>query len=100
MRTWRKPINRDLNLREIKKYQEPFLLLNFSQSYVSDVYRLILNMLFQLPISEIDNEEGQEEAASYPISAEAATPDLESLAAKTEDERAEDTGLNNFFRLY
>lgn len=57
-------------------------------------------MLFQIPSSVIDNEEGQEEAASYPITAEAATPDLESLAAKTEDERAEDTGLDNFFRLH
>lgn len=58
-------------------------------------------MLFQLPINDMDNEEGQEEAASYPITAEAATPDLESLAAKTEDERAEDNncGLDNFFRL-
>ncbi|XP_024885595.1 uncharacterized protein LOC112463420 [Temnothorax curvispinosus] len=54
----------------------------------------------KLPISHMDNEEGQEEAASYPITAEAATPDLESLAAKTEDERAEDTGLDNFFRLH
>ncbi|XP_011880116.1 PREDICTED: uncharacterized protein LOC105568784 [Vollenhovia emeryi] len=53
----------------------------------------------KLPISNIDNEEGQEEAASYPITAEAATPDLEGLAAKTEDERAEDTGLDSFFRL-
>ncbi|KYN21423.1 PREDICTED: uncharacterized protein LOC108759848 [Trachymyrmex cornetzi] len=53
----------------------------------------------KLPISDIDNEEGQEEAASYPITAEAVTPDLESLAAKTEDERAEDT-IDNFFRLH
>lgn len=57
-------------------------------------------MLFQLPISDIDNEGGQEEAASYPITVEATTPDLESLAAKTEDERAEDTILDNFFRLH
>lgn len=57
-------------------------------------------MSFQIPISDIDYEEGQEEAASYPITAEAAIPDLESLAAKTEDERAEDTGLDNFFRLH
>lgn len=54
----------------------------------------------KIPVSDVDNEEGQEEAASYPITAEAATPDLESLAAKTEDERAEDTGLDNFFRLH
>lgn len=60
----------------------------------------ILNILFQLPINDTDNEEGQEEAASYLITAEATTPDLESLAAKTEDERAEDTGLDNFFRLH
>ena len=53
-------------------------------------------MLFQLP-STVDNEEGQDEAASYPIPAEAATPDLDSLTAKTEDERAEDTELENFF---
>jgi len=56
-------------------------------------------MLFQLPISDINNDEGQEEAASYPITTEAATSDLESLAAKTEDERAEDT-IDNFFRLH
>ncbi|KAL0115356.1 hypothetical protein PUN28_010710 [Cardiocondyla obscurior] len=49
--------------------------------------------------SDVDNEEGQEEAASYPITAEAAASDLESLAAKTEDERAEDAGLDNFFKL-
>jgi len=60
-------------------------------------YRLILN-IFQLS-SDIDNEEGQEEAASYPITAEAAT-DLDNLAAKTEDERAENTGFENFFRLH
>ncbi|KYN00427.1 PREDICTED: uncharacterized protein LOC108775856 [Cyphomyrmex costatus] len=53
----------------------------------------------KLPTSDVDNEEGQEEAASYPITAEAATPDLESLVAKTEDERAEDT-IDNFFRLH
>ncbi|XP_039305243.1 uncharacterized protein LOC105195216 isoform X2 [Solenopsis invicta] len=47
--------------------------------------------------STVDNEEGQDEAASYPISAEAATPDLDSLTAKTEDERAEDTEFENFF---
>ncbi|KYN37986.1 Pericentriolar material 1 protein [Trachymyrmex septentrionalis] len=53
----------------------------------------------KLPINDIHNEEGQEEAASYPITAEAATPDFESLAAKTEDEREEDT-IDNFFRLH
>ncbi|KYM79722.1 Pericentriolar material 1 protein [Atta colombica] len=53
----------------------------------------------KLPISDINNDEGQEEAASYPITTEAATSDLESLAAKTEDERAEDT-IDNFFRLH
>ncbi|XP_012521845.1 uncharacterized protein LOC105828171 [Monomorium pharaonis] len=47
--------------------------------------------------SNVDHDEGQEEAASYPIPIEATTPDLESLAAKTEDERAEDTELDNFF---
>jgi len=56
--------------------------------------------MFQLSISDIDNEEGQEEAASYPITAEAATSDLDNLAAKTEDERAENTGFENFFRLH
>lgn len=47
-------------------------------------------------ISDMDNEDGQEEAASCPIAVEAVTPDLESLAAKTEDERAEDTELDKF----
>ncbi|XP_014476863.1 PREDICTED: uncharacterized protein LOC106745612 isoform X2 [Dinoponera quadriceps] len=46
---------------------------------------------------DMDNEEGQEEAASCPITAEAITPDLESLAAKTEDERAEDIELEKFY---
>ncbi|KAL6259062.1 hypothetical protein P5V15_008983 [Pogonomyrmex californicus] len=51
----------------------------------------------KLPINDMDNEVDQEEAASYPITAEATMPDLESLAAKTEDERAEDTELETFF---
>ncbi|XP_032680260.1 uncharacterized protein LOC116848373 isoform X2 [Odontomachus brunneus] len=46
---------------------------------------------------DTDNEEGQEEAASCPIGAEAITPDLESLAAKTEDERADGTELDKFY---
>lgn len=45
----------------------------------------------------MDNEEGQEEAASCSIGVEAATPDLESIAAKTEDERIDDTELNKFY---
>ncbi|XP_029674780.1 uncharacterized protein LOC115242535 isoform X2 [Formica exsecta] len=47
-------------------------------------------------VGDANNEKGQEEAASYSIGAEAVTPDFESLAAKTEDERAEDTELDTF----
>ncbi|XP_012217948.1 uncharacterized protein [Linepithema humile] len=57
----------------------------------------------KLSTNDVDNEEGQEEAASYPITAEAAIPDLEGLADKTEDERAEDNceELDKLFtRLY
>lgn len=58
----------------------------------------ISHVVFQLPVSNIDKDEGQEEAAasSYSIAAEASTLDLEGLAAKTEDERAEDTELDKF----
>lgn len=52
--------------------------------------------MFQLPAGDTDNEKIQEEAASYSIGAEAVSPDFESLAAKTEDERAEDTELDTF----
>ncbi|KMQ88161.1 leucine-rich repeat-containing protein [Lasius niger] len=48
------------------------------------------------PVGNENNEKEQEEAASYPIDAEAVTPDFESLAAKTEDERADDTELDTF----
>lgn len=54
-------------------------------------------MSFQPSTADMDNEEGQEEAASCPIAAEAVTPDLESLVAKTEDERAGDTELDKFY---
>ncbi|EZA52085.1 hypothetical protein DMN91_012046 [Ooceraea biroi] len=51
----------------------------------------------KLTANDVDDEEGQEEAASYPIAAEAsATLDLEGMAAKTEDERAEE---NKFAEL-
>lgn len=52
--------------------------------------------MFQLSVGDANNEKTQEEAASYSIGAEAVTPDFESLAAKTEDERAEDTELDTF----
>lgn len=52
--------------------------------------------MFQPPVGNENNEKEQEEAASYPIDAEAVTPDFESLAAKTEDERADDTELDTF----
>ncbi|KAL6426438.1 hypothetical protein ACFW04_009129 [Cataglyphis niger] len=45
---------------------------------------------------DTNNEKVQEEAASYSIGAEAVSPDFESLAAKTEDERTEDTELDTF----
>lgn len=50
----------------------------------------------------MDNEDGQEEAASYPIAAEAATPDLDGLTDKTEDERVEDNceELDELFTRY
>ncbi|XP_029160927.1 uncharacterized protein LOC114932743 [Nylanderia fulva] len=47
-------------------------------------------------VSDENNEKEQEEAAAYPIGAEAITPDFESHAAKTEDERADDTELDTF----
>ncbi|XP_072746468.1 uncharacterized protein Cmb isoform X3 [Anoplolepis gracilipes] len=50
----------------------------------------------KFPLGDINNEKEQEEAASFPIGAEAGTPDFESLAAKTEDERTEDTELDTF----
>lgn len=50
----------------------------------------------KFPLGDINNEKEQEEAASFPIGAEAVTPDFESLAAKTEDERTEDTELDTF----
>lgn len=58
-------------------------------------YKSILNILFQSPVGD-NNEKEQEEAASLPIGAETVISDFESLAAKTEDERAEDTELDIF----
>lgn len=62
--------------------------------------RSILRTLYiflQPSTIDTDNEEGQEEAASCPIGIEAVTPDLESLAAKTEDERADGTEFDKFY---
>jgi len=55
----------------------------------------ILRVVFQLTANNADEGEGQEEAASYPI-AGTSTIDLESMVAKTEDERTEDTELDRF----
>lgn len=62
-----------------------------------DIKHIIYTCIFLQPSIDMDNEEGQEEAASRPMVAEAVTPDRESLAAKTEDERADDTELDKFY---
>lgn len=51
-------------------------------------------MLLQFPITDADNEESQ--GASCSDATEAVASDFESHAAKTEDERAEDTELDKF----
>jgi len=55
----------------------------------------VLRIMLQFTANNADEGEGQEEAACYPI-AGTSTIDLEGMAAKTEDERTEDTELDRF----